>query len=98
MVPVVFPDSTALWLFCLAALALLAILPQFVDTSRGCVWSQVLVRGLVFVGLGLVSDSLYALAAGTIGGLLRRRRRVVRYGSGAVYVALGAAAALAKRA
>src|SRR5919197_2581124 len=25
MVPVVFPDSTALWLFCLAALALLAI-------------------------------------------------------------------------
>src|ERR671930_915600 len=25
MVPLVFPDSTALWLFCLAALALLAI-------------------------------------------------------------------------
>ena len=80
------------------ALFFLAFLPQFVDTSRGGVWSQVLVLGLVFVGLGLVSDSLYALAAGTIGGLLRRRRRVVRYGSGVVYVALGAAAALAKRA
>src|SRR6266508_2527603 len=25
MVPVVFPDSTAIWLFCLAALALLAV-------------------------------------------------------------------------
>src|SRR3989442_8770027 len=80
------------------ALFFLAFLPQFVDTSRGGVWSQVLVLGLVFVGLGLVSDSLYALAAGTIGGLLRRWRRVVRYGSGVVYVALGAAAALAKRA
>jgi threonine/homoserine/homoserine lactone efflux protein len=50
------------------------------------------------VGLGLVTDSLYALAAGTVGGLLRRRRNVVRYGSGLVFVALGASAALAKRA
>ena len=53
--------------------------------------------GLLFVGLGLVSDSLYALVAGTVGGLLRRRRRALRYGSGLVFVGLGAAAALAKR-
>ena len=79
------------------ALFFLAFVPQFVDTSRGKVWSQVVVLGLVLVGLGLVSDSLYALAAGTISGLLRRRRKVVRRGSGVVYVALGAAAALAKR-
>ena len=38
-----------------------------------------------------------ALAAGTIGGLLRRRRNAVRYGSGVVFIALGATAALAKR-
>jgi hypothetical protein len=45
-----------------------------------------------------VSDSLYALAAGTVGGLIRRKRRLVSYGSGIVYVTLGAAAAFAKRA
>ena len=79
------------------ALFFLAFLPQFVDTGRGSVWSQVLVLGLVFVGLGLVSDSLYALAAGTVGGLIRRRRNALRYGSGVVYIGLGAVAALAKR-
>jgi threonine/homoserine/homoserine lactone efflux protein len=79
------------------ALFFLALLPQFIDTDRGGVWSQALVLGLVFVGLGLVSDSLYALAAGTVGGVLRRRRRAMRYGSGVVFVGLGAVAALAKR-
>jgi threonine/homoserine/homoserine lactone efflux protein len=54
------------------ALFFLAFLPQFVDPDRGGVWSQALVSGLVFVGLGLVSDSLYAVAAGTVGRLLRR--------------------------
>jgi threonine/homoserine/homoserine lactone efflux protein len=79
------------------ALFFLAFLPQFIDADRGGVWSQALVLGFVFVGLGLVSDSLYALAAGTVGGLIRRRRKLVRYGSGVVYITLGAAAALAKR-
>jgi threonine/homoserine/homoserine lactone efflux protein len=79
------------------AIFFLALLPQFIDTDRGGVWSQALLLGLVFVGLGLVTDSLYALAAGTVGGFLRRRRRAMRYGSGLVFVGLGAAAALAKR-
>ena len=79
------------------ALFFLAFLPQFVDTGRGGVWSQALVFGLLFIGLGLVTDSLYALAAGTIGGVIRRKRRLVRYGSGVIYATLGAAAALAKR-
>jgi threonine/homoserine/homoserine lactone efflux protein len=79
------------------ALFFLAFLPQFVDPDRGGVWSQALVLGFVFVGLGLVSDSLYALAAGTVGGLLRRRRRALRFGSGVVYIGLGTAAALTKR-
>jgi threonine/homoserine/homoserine lactone efflux protein len=79
------------------ALFFLALLPQFVDTDRGGVWSQALVLGLLFVALGLVTDSMYALAAGTVGGFLRRRRRGMRYGSGLVFVGLGAAAALAKR-
>ena len=76
------------------ALFFLAFLPQFVNPDRGAVWSQVLV---LFVGLGLVSDSLYALAAGTVGGLLRRQRAALRYGSGIVYIGLGTAAAAVKR-
>jgi threonine/homoserine/homoserine lactone efflux protein len=79
------------------ALFFLAFLPQFVDADRGAVWSQALVLGLVFVGLGFVSDSLYALAAGSAANLLRRRRGFIRYGSGLVYVGLGATAALVKR-
>jgi threonine/homoserine/homoserine lactone efflux protein len=79
------------------ALFFLAFLPQFVDADRGGVWSQALVLGFVFVGLGLMSDSLYALAAGSVGALLRRRRTALRYGSGVVYVGLGTVAALAKR-
>jgi threonine/homoserine/homoserine lactone efflux protein len=79
------------------ALFFLALLPQFVDTDRGGVWSQALVLGLVFVALGLVSDSLYAVAAGSVGELLRRRRRALRYGSGVVFIGLGTLAALAKR-
>jgi len=78
------------------ALFFLALLPQFVDPDRGGVWSQALVLGLLFVALGLVTDSGYALAAGTVGGLLRRRR-AMRYGSGAIFIGLGAAAAVAKR-
>jgi threonine/homoserine/homoserine lactone efflux protein len=79
------------------ALFFLAFLPQFVAPDRGGVWSQALVLGFVFVGLGLVTDSVYALVAGTVGGLLRRRRNAVRHGSGIVFIALGATAALAKR-
>jgi threonine/homoserine/homoserine lactone efflux protein len=79
------------------ALFFLAFLPQFIDTDRGGVWSQALVLGVVFMVLGLMSDSLYALAAGTVGGLLRRKRRALRYGSGIVFIGLGTAAALTKR-
>jgi threonine/homoserine/homoserine lactone efflux protein len=79
------------------ALFFLAFLPQFVDRDRGAVWSQVLILGALFMLLGFVSDSLYALTAGTIAGALRRRRTVFRYGSGAVFIGLGTVAALAKR-
>jgi threonine/homoserine/homoserine lactone efflux protein len=79
------------------ALFFLAFLPQFVDASRGSVWSQVIVFGLVFVALGAITDSAYALAAGSVAGALRRKRTLLRYGSGAVFIGLGAVAALAKR-
>jgi threonine/homoserine/homoserine lactone efflux protein len=79
------------------ALFFLAFLPQFVDPNRGATWSQVLLLGVLFMLLGFVTDSLYALTAGTIAGAFRRRRKAFRYGSGAVFIGLGALAALTKR-
>jgi threonine/homoserine/homoserine lactone efflux protein len=52
----------------------------------------------MFMGLGFLSDGLYALTAGTFGRWLRRRPGILRYGSGSVYVGLGALTALSKRA
>jgi threonine/homoserine/homoserine lactone efflux protein len=74
------------------ALFFLAFLPQFVDRDR-TVWTQIAVLGLVWVVLGLLSDGAYALAGGTIGGLIRRRRRTVRIASGGIFIGLGAVAA-----
>ena len=79
------------------ALFFVAFLPQFVDTDRGAVWSQVVTLGVVFVALGLVSDSAYALAGDAVGSLLRRRATAMRRISGSIYISLGAVAAFARR-
>jgi threonine/homoserine/homoserine lactone efflux protein len=81
------------------ALFFFAFLPQFVDTSVGAAWLQILIFGLTFVALALVSDGLYALAAGTAAHRLRGRafRAVQRWFSGSVFVLLGVAAARAER-
>jgi threonine/homoserine/homoserine lactone efflux protein len=79
------------------ALFFLAFLPQFVDPDRGAVWIQVVTLGLVFVALGLVSDSLYALGGDAVGSLLRRRATAMRRISGTIYIGLGTVAALARR-
>lgn len=42
-----------------------AVLPQFVAPAAGAVWAQLLLLGLAFQLLALVSDSVWALAAGT---------------------------------
>ena len=79
------------------ALFFLAFLPQFVDPGRGAPTAQVLTLGGMFVGLALISDSAYALLAGTFGRWLWSHPRFVRgerYVSGTVYIGLGALAAL----
>jgi threonine/homoserine/homoserine lactone efflux protein len=79
------------------ALFFLAFLPQFVDPDAGYVAAQLVFFGLVFVALGLVTDSLYALAAGTAGGWLRSSRFFAgarRWVSGTVFIGLGLATAL----
>jgi threonine/homoserine/homoserine lactone efflux protein len=80
------------------ALFFLAFAPQFVDRNAAHPALQIAFLGLLFAALGLVTDSLWALAAGTAGGVLRRSRRFVRsqrYVTGSVYVGLGVATALA---
>lgn len=80
------------------AVFFLAFLPQFVDAHRGSVTVQVLMLGVVFIVLGLISDSTYAIAAATIGTVLRRSiraRRAERYLSSGVYVGLGVTTAVA---
>jgi threonine/homoserine/homoserine lactone efflux protein len=79
------------------ALFFLAFLPQFVDVDRGAVWTQMLVLGVTFMALGMLSDGTYALVASKAGGWLRssaRFRTTQRYVSGGIYVGLGAIAAL----
>jgi threonine/homoserine/homoserine lactone efflux protein len=80
------------------ALFFLAFLPQFVDADASHPAVQIAVLGLLFAALGLVTDSLWAIAAGTAGGLLRRSRRFLRtqrYVAGTVYVGLGVVTAFA---
>jgi threonine/homoserine/homoserine lactone efflux protein len=82
------------------ALFFFAFLPQFVDPDRGSAALQIGVLGLVFVGLAVASDSVWALVAGTASARLRGSRRflaVQRYVSGSVFVGLGALTAVAKR-
>ena len=82
------------------ALFFLAFLPQFVDPDRGPVVTQILALGLVFVLLAVLSDAVWALAAGTASERLRGSRRflaVQRFVSGGVFVGLGALAAAARR-
>jgi threonine/homoserine/homoserine lactone efflux protein len=79
------------------ALFFLAFLPQFVDPALGQAWLQILVLGLTFILLGLATDSLWALAAGTAGETLRQSRRwaqTQRYVSGSIFVGLGVVTAL----
>jgi threonine/homoserine/homoserine lactone efflux protein len=76
----------------------LAFLPQFVDPARGGAASQIAFLGLLFAAMGLMSDGLYALAAGTAGRWVRRNAqflRFERYVTGGVFIGLGLTAALA---
>jgi threonine/homoserine/homoserine lactone efflux protein len=74
-----------------------AFIPQFVDVGAGHVWLQVLLLGFTFAGLGLLSDSLYAVVAGSIADRLRDTpliARVERWFGGTVLIGLGFASAL----
>lgn len=82
------------------AIFFLAFLPQFVDPARGAVHWQILILGLTFMGLGMMSDAMFALVAGAAGDLLRRSRRFLRFQrwfAGTSFIGLGVTAAMATR-
>lgn len=82
------------------AVFFLAFLPQFVDPSRGPVPRQVLLLGLLYVALALVTDGAYAFLAGSLRHVLGGRvirGPLPRYASGLLYLGLGASTALAGR-
>lgn len=79
------------------AVFFLAFVPQFINQELGNTTLQVAVLGAAFLGAGLVSDGIYALAAGTLGDWFAQRpgwRSGSRYVAGSIYIALGATAAL----
>jgi threonine/homoserine/homoserine lactone efflux protein len=80
------------------ALFFFAFLPQFVNVERGSVALQIATLGFLFILLAMVSDGLYALAAGSAAGWLRGRPgflRGERIATGGVLVGLGLLTAVA---
>jgi threonine/homoserine/homoserine lactone efflux protein len=79
------------------ALFFFAFLPQFVSPERGIVTAQTLLLGVIFVGMAIVTDSLYALLASSLAGRLKGSKnfqRGGRYFAGLVYIGLGITTAL----
>jgi len=74
-----------------------AFIPQFVDVKDGHVWLQIVLLGLTLAALGLASDSLYAIVAGSVADRLRGSPGVARFErwfGGSILVGLGVAAAV----
>ncbi|MFC3690262.1 LysE family translocator [Aquipuribacter hungaricus] len=77
-----------------------AALPPFVDPAVGSVPLQMLLLGVVFLGIALVTDSIWATGAGAARGWLARSpRRIEGIGavSGLVMIGLGVRVALTGR-
>ncbi|MFE7773237.1 LysE family translocator [Streptomyces sp. NPDC057445] len=78
-----------------------AVLPQFVDRSQGHVPMQMLLLGLVPIGIGLVTDTLWGLgAAAARNWFARSERRLSLVGGagGVAMIGLGVAVAATGRA
>jgi threonine/homoserine/homoserine lactone efflux protein len=79
------------------AIFFFAFLPQFVNPARIHVSLQFFALGAMFTVMGFISDSVWALAAGSAARWLRRNQTFIRnerYVSGTVYLGLGIATAV----
>ncbi|MFG6443954.1 LysE family translocator [Microbacterium sp. P06] len=77
-----------------------AMLPQFVDPGRGAVPMQLAILGVIFVGLALVGDSVWAVAAGTVRTWFTRspkRLSALSATGGVAMIGLGGAVALSNQ-
>jgi len=77
-----------------------AVLPQFVDRGQGHVRGQMLVLGLLAFGIGLVSDSVWAVLASQFRqwfSASQRRRRAMGTVGGVSMIGLGLAIAVTGR-
>ena len=79
------------------ALFFFAFLPQFINPARGSVVLQIVILGIILISMGIMSDSLYALVAGSAGEFLSGNAQVARaqkYLAGTIYISLGITTAL----
>jgi threonine/homoserine/homoserine lactone efflux protein len=77
-----------------------AMLPQFVDRQAGDVPMQIIMLGAIFAGIALISDSAWALAAGTARAWLAsspRRLALIGGAGGLAMIGIGTRLALAGR-
>ena len=83
-----------------SALFFLAFLPQFVSVERGSVAVQLLVLGLLFVAMGLLTTTIVALGAGRLGAFLGASPAIRRWQGrfvGGIYCGLGLRLAMQER-
>ena len=77
-----------------------AMLPQFVDRQAGHVPVQIIMLGAIFAGIALISDSTWAVAAGTVRAWLSsspRRLALLGGTGGLLMIGIGARLALTGR-
>ena len=77
-----------------------AMLPQFVDRQAGHVPVQIIALGAIFAGIALLSDSGWAVAAGTVRGWLAsspRRLALLGGTGGLLMIGIGTSLALTGR-
>lgn len=77
-----------------------AVLPQFVDRSAGHVPLQMLLLGAIFIGIAVLSDGSWALAAGTARAWLARsprRLEVIGGVGGLAMIGIGVSLAVSGR-
>ncbi|MGO8958606.1 MAG: LysE family translocator [Streptosporangiaceae bacterium] len=74
-----------------------AVLPQFADRSAGHVPLQLLLLGAIFMGIALISDSIWAVVAGSVRAWFARsprRLELIGGASGLAMIGIGAGLAL----
>lgn len=82
------------------AVFFLAFLPQFVDPGAGPIPRQIMMLGLLYVGLALMTDGAYALLASNLRHWLSgsiMQSPLPRYLTGGIYIGLGVNTALTGR-